>query len=198
MPADAAIREAIERIVQGLQSDPASALGTTHATARIENGLTCVVTEGAWVLKSDAPPSVGGGGLGPSPGVYGRAAVASCVAMGIKLMAARMNHPVRSVSVDVDGDYDWRGDFELDDVPPGFLRFRLRVTVDSPADAVATERVVTDALRLSSWLNTLVREQQVAAELEIVGDQHRRGITTLEFNGHLSMKCGQAEISSEP
>ena len=56
MSTDAAIKEAVERIVQGLQRDPDSAQGTTHATARIDQGLTCIVTEGAWSLTSDVPP----------------------------------------------------------------------------------------------------------------------------------------------
>ena len=174
MSTDAAIKEAVERIVQGLQRDPASAQGTTHATARIDQGLTCVVTEGTWTLTSDVPPSMGGTGEGPSPGVYGRAAVASCVAIGIKMMAARRNHPINSVSVDIDADYDWRGDFGLDGVPPGFQNFRVTINVNSPAAADTTERIVAEALRLSSWLNTLACKQLVEAELEIAGDEKRR------------------------
>ena len=142
MSTDPDIRGAIERTIQGLQRDAASAQGTVHATARIDRGLTCVVTEGPWTLTSDVPPSVGGANEGPSPGVYGRAAVASCVAIGIKMMAARRNHPITSVSVGLEADYDWRGDFGLDDVPPGFQRFRLTISVDSPADADATKRIV--------------------------------------------------------
>ena len=174
MSTDSAIKEAVEQIVQGLQRDPGSARGTTHATARIDQGLTCIVTEGSWTLKSDVPPSMGGAGGGPSPGVYGRAAVASCVAIGIKMMAARINHHIRSVSVDVDADYDWRGDFGLDGVPPGFKDFRFTISVDSSADADSTERIVAEALRLSSWLNTLACKQLVEAELDIAGDQKRR------------------------
>ena len=62
MSTDAGIKEAIERIVQELQRDPESAQGTTHTTARLENGLTCVVAEDGWTLTSDVPPSVGGDG----------------------------------------------------------------------------------------------------------------------------------------
>jgi uncharacterized OsmC-like protein len=174
MSTDAVIREAVERIVQGLQRDPGSAQGTTHATARIDQDLTCIVTEGAWTLTSDVPSSMGGAAAGPSPGVYGRAAVASCVAIGIKIIAARMNHHIKSVSVDVDADYDWRGDFGLDGVSPGFQQFRFTISVDSSADADATERIVAEGLRLSSWLNTLARKQLVEATLEIAGDQRRR------------------------
>jgi uncharacterized OsmC-like protein len=180
MSTDVAIREAIGEIIQGLQRDPASAQGTCHTTARVEQGLTCVVREGAWTLTSDVPPSVGGASEGPSPGVYGRAAIASCVAIGIKMMAARANHPIASVSVVLDADYDWRGDFGLDDVPPGFQQFRLAISVDSPADADATEKVVAEALRRSSWLNTLAHEQLVAAELHIVRSNSRRRVMVPE------------------
>jgi uncharacterized OsmC-like protein len=174
MSTEAAIKEAVERIVQGLQRDPASAQGTTHATARIDQGLTCTVTEGAWTLTSDVPSSMGGAGKGPSPGVYGRAAVATCVAIGIKMMAARRDYLINSVSVNVDADYDWRGDFGLDGVPPGFQNFRVTISVDSPADADSMERMVVDALRLSSWLNTLACKQLVEADLEIAHHEKRR------------------------
>jgi uncharacterized OsmC-like protein len=177
MSADLAIRDALARTIHGLQRDPASGQGTAHTVARIEHGLTCVVTEGAWTLTSDVPPSVGGAGSGPSPGVYGRAGIASCVAIGIKMMAAQANHPIDAVSVGLETDYDWRGDFGVDDVPPGFQRFRLSISVDSPADADATERLVASALRLSSWLNTLAHRQVVGAELAIAGDQRRRTLT---------------------
>ena len=174
MSTDVAVKDAVELIIQGLQRDPASAQGTTHATARVDRGLTCIVTEGAWTLTSDVPSSMGGASAGPSPGVYGRAAVASRVAIGIKMIAARTNHHVRSVSVDVDADYDWRGDFGLDGVQPGFKQFRFAISVDSSADADATERLVAEALRLSSWLNTLACKQLVEAELKIAGDERRR------------------------
>jgi uncharacterized OsmC-like protein len=180
MSTDAGIKEAVERIVEGLQRDPGSGQGTMHLEARLERGLTCVMTEGSWTLTSDAPPIVGGDGRGPSPGVYGRAAVASCIAMGIKIIAARIDHPIDAVTVQMDGDYDWRGDFELDDISPGFQRFRLTITVASPADRKATVKIVEDALRLSSWFNTLVRQQIVDVELEIAGDQRR----------HLELRMG--------
>jgi uncharacterized OsmC-like protein len=177
MSADPAIRDAIERTIQGLQRDPASAQGTAHTVARLDRGLACVVTEGAWTLTSDVPPSVGGTGAGPSPGVYGRAAITSCIAIGIKMMAAQAHHPIDSVSVGLDADYDWRGDFGVDEVPPGFQRFHLSIGVDSPADAEATERIVAKALQLSSWLNTLAHPQVVRAELAIAGDRRRRSLS---------------------
>jgi uncharacterized OsmC-like protein len=177
MSTDLAIREAVERTILGLQRDPASAQGTMHATARIDHDLTCIVNEGAWTLTSDVPPSVGGANAWPSPGVYGRAAVASCIAIGIKLMAAKAGHPIESVNIELDADYDWRGDFGLDNVAPGFQRFRLSIRVESPADADATEKIVRDALHLSSWLNTLAQEQVVSAELAIVGSREPRSVT---------------------
>ena len=57
MSTDVAVKDAVELIIQGLQRDPASAQGTTHATARVDRGLTCIVTEGAWTLTSDVPSS---------------------------------------------------------------------------------------------------------------------------------------------
>ena len=76
------------------------------------------------------------------------------------------------------------------DVAPRVWRFRLMITVDSPADAAATERIVADALRLSSWANTLAREQRVTADLEIAGNPRRRSITALEFSRHPRIKRG--------
>ena len=167
MSAPPEARTAIEETIDGIRGRPDLAQGTVHSTARIEEGMKCVVSEGNWVLTCGVPPAVGGASEGPSPGVYGRAALSSCVAIGIKIWAARLGLPVHSIQVSVAGDYDWRGDFGLDDVAPGFQRFRLQIDVDSPADTDAVTKLVNTTLATSSWFDVFTRAQVIDTRIHV-------------------------------
>src|SRR5690242_2415385 len=94
------ISRAIKRSEEVLTLKPARGLGTGVSMTRIRNGLTCEIQEGNWKLLADMPESIGGNALGPTPGVYGRAALGSCLAIGYIMSAAKMNIPIISLEVE--------------------------------------------------------------------------------------------------
>jgi hypothetical protein len=100
------IKIAVERSTKAISPQPSLGLGTGISKTRIKNGLTCEVEEGNWKFFADMPGSIGGNGEGPTPGVYGRAALGSCLAIGYMMMAAKRNIPVSSLEVEVQADYD--------------------------------------------------------------------------------------------
>ena len=75
------IKNAFERVVKAFTAKPSLGLGTRKSTARLVNGLTCEITEGEWKLSADMAEAAGGNASAPTPGVYGRAALASCLAI---------------------------------------------------------------------------------------------------------------------
>jgi uncharacterized OsmC-like protein len=96
----------------------------------------------------------GGANDGPNPGVYGRAALGSCVAIGYALWAARMNIPLRALEVEVQADYDVSGELGLDaQVRPGYLAMRYLVTIDSDASQDDVLRMLDAADRHSSFVD---------------------------------------------
>ena len=115
------IREAAERSnrILTLKSGKGHLTGTT--TARLEDGLRCVVEDGPWKLAVDMPVKVGGGESAPTPGVLGRGALASCIAISIAAWAARREVPLDGVEVEVQADFDARGELGMDDsIPAGY------------------------------------------------------------------------------
>ncbi len=169
MPSTDTARIALERYIESMQARPETARGTVHATARVGEGMTCVVTEGERELVSDIPEALGGGGRGPSPGVYGRAAITSCIAIGIKMWAARCGVAVTSVEVALEADYDGRGDFGVDQVPAGFQEIRLRIDVEGPGDNGALADLVAATLRTSTWTDMMRRAQPVTTAVSVNG-----------------------------
>src|SRR5581483_1544722 len=129
------IRSAFSRVSKTLAARPGFGLGTGISKATIKNGLTCEVEEGNWTLTADMPEQAGGNAAGPSPGVYGRAALGSCLAIGYMMRAAIMGIPVAGIEVEIQADYDDGALFGTApaDVPPGYLEIRYSVTVDSDA-----------------------------------------------------------------
>ena len=69
-------------------------------------GLACDVEDGPWRFSVGMTEKYGGQNTGPNPGVYGRAALGSCLAIGYGMWAARLEIPVRSLTVEVRARYD--------------------------------------------------------------------------------------------
>ncbi len=101
-----------------LTQRPAVGLGTGCSKATVTDGLTVEVREGNWTLLADMPEKAGGNGAGPTPGVYGRAALASCLAIGYIMRASVMEIYVAHLEVEVQADYD---DGALFGTAPGVL-----------------------------------------------------------------------------
>src|SRR5262245_14238821 len=76
---------AVERTIRAMRLRPSIARYKIHSSARVGNTLKCAYTEGDWHLELDVPKAVGGDGIAPSPGVFSRAALTGCVAIGIKM-----------------------------------------------------------------------------------------------------------------
>ena len=154
--------------IEHIRVQPADGQGTAVTTTRIRGGVTCDIEDSDWKLVVDEMPGDGGSGLGPDPGVYGRAALGSCLAMGYVMWAAHLNVPLEAVEVTVEADYDARGMLGLDDsVSPGWSAVRYRVAITSPAPDERVREVVETADRYSSILDCLTRPLKVTRELKI-------------------------------
>jgi uncharacterized OsmC-like protein len=162
------IRLAIERSTKALSLKPSLGLATGTSKTTIKNGLTCEIREGDWSLVADMPGSVGGSAQGPTPGVYGRAALGSCLAIGYMMAAATMNIPITTLEVEVHADYDDGALLGTSDVPPGYLEVRYRVTIESDAMQEDILKLLDDADRHSPYLDVFTRAQTCKREVNII------------------------------
>jgi uncharacterized OsmC-like protein len=166
---DKKIRAAIERITRTLEQKPSFGLGTGISKTRIVDGLTCEVREGNWTFKVDMPERVGGNAAGPTPGVYGRAALGSCLAIGYMMQAAQLGIRIDSLEVEVQADYDDGALFgTVQDIPPGYLEVRYSVTVDSEAGEEDILRVLDNADLHSPYLDIFNRAQRCRREVRLI------------------------------
>ncbi len=165
------IKNAFERTVKALSLRPSLGLGTGKSKARISNGLTCEIEEGPWRLVADMPEQVGGNAAGPTPGVYGRAALGSCLAIGYMMQAAKLSVPISSLEVEVHADYDDGALFGVTAVPPGYLEVRYVVTIESDAPHADILRVLDEGDARSPYLDVFARSQKCVREVKITGNR---------------------------
>lgn len=169
MSSAATIKAALERNAKVVEARPSVGQGTAVTRITLNPGLACDVEDGAWRFSVGMTEKYGGLNNGPNPGVYGRAALGSCLAIGYGMWAARLEIPIRSLTVEVRARYDVRGELGVDDsVRPGYADIVYVVTVDTDASEADVQRWLDLADRHSSWLDDLRNPVPVSREVRIL------------------------------
>lgn len=162
------IRTALERNVRAVTLRPSIGLHTGKTHVRLLPGLVCEVEDGPWKIIAGMSEKSGGTNAGPGPGTLGRGALGSCLALGYAMWAARMGVPIDALEVEVEADYDSRGELGIsDDVPPGYTQVRYNVTVTSGAPEDDVRRVIETADKYSPYRDVFTRANDVRRELRI-------------------------------
>jgi uncharacterized OsmC-like protein len=165
------LRVAFEQSAEALTRRPVLGLHTAVSRTRVRRGLTCEIEDGPWRLRADMPVRVGGDGAAPTPGVYGRAALGSCLAMGYMMYAAKLGVPIDGIEVEVRADYDDGALFGVSPWPPGYVDVRYIVTVESSAPESEVERVLDQADAHSPYLDVFRRAQSCRRTVRLVSPQ---------------------------
>jgi uncharacterized OsmC-like protein len=166
------IRAVIERNVKAVSLRPAVGQNTARTRVQLRPGLECEVTEGPWRLTVAMSEKSGGTNAGPNPGVLGRGALGSCLALGYAMWALRLGVPLDALEVEVEADYDSRGELGVsDDVAPGYTQVRYIVTVTSRAAEEDVRRVLDTADRYSPYRDVFARAHDVRREVRITVPQ---------------------------
>jgi uncharacterized OsmC-like protein len=166
------IRTAIERNVRAVTHRPGVGKGTAVTRATLGDSLSVAIQDGDWKFTAGVGDYYGGSNAGPTPGVYGRAALASCLAIGYGIWSARLGIPLTSLTVEVHADFDIRGELAVSpDIPPGYLAVRYVVNVESPAGEDEVMRLLDTADRYSSWRDDYERSIPLQREVRISSSQ---------------------------
>ena len=162
------IRVALERNLKAVSLRPAVGQGTAVTKVRFLPGLACEITEGPWKLVAGMTEKYGGTNAGPNPGIYGRTALGSCLALGYAMWAARLGVALDALEVEVQADYDVRGELGVaDEVHPGYSEMRYVVRVESAAPEADVLRVLDTADRYSSYRDDFARAVPLVREVRI-------------------------------
>ena len=161
------IATTLKHVTDIFEENPARALGTDKTTARLADGLKCTVRERDHTAIVDMVEKMGGDGAGPSPGFFGRAALTSCIAIGLKMTAVRAGIQIDAIEVDLEMDWDNRGLFGLGDSPVGATGIRLFISVRSEAPEQAVQAIVQESLKNSPWLQTFAAAQKIVPVVQV-------------------------------
>ena len=163
------IGTAFERVANAISRRPSLGHGTAVSVTRVTSGLRCESKEGSWQCVADMPENAGGAGSAPTPGVLGRAALGSCLAMGITMYAAKLGIAIDSLEVEIQADYDDGALFGVSDTAPGYTEVRYAVRIDSSADGNAILQMLDEAERHSPYLDVFQRAQVCRRSVQING-----------------------------
>jgi len=165
------LKYSVERSIKALSLKPSLGIGTGISRTRIKNGLTCEIEEGKWKFVADMPESIGGNAEGPTPGVYGRAAFGSCLAIGYMIMASLMDIPITSLEVEVQADYDDGALLGTADVAPGYSEVRYTVSIESEAAEEEVLKMIEEADHHSPYLDVFSRPQNCKRKVNIISSK---------------------------
>lgn len=168
MKGQEAIKRAFERNARALELRPSIGQGTAVTRVRLVEGVRCEIEEGDWRLATDMGEKSGGSNSAPNPGILGRAALGSCLAVGYAMWAAKLGVPLDRLEIEVQADYDARGYHGVDGVEPGYSEIRYVVTVESEAPESKIRAMLDRADAVSDYLHLFRDPQTLRRETRIV------------------------------
>lgn len=167
MENDSKIRDTIRRVIDVFEKRPEAGRSTLAATAVISDGLRVSFTQDGHSVVIDLPETMGGEGAGPTPGFFGRAGIAGCVAMGIKQAAILAELVFDNVRVDIENDFDDGAVYGLGTCSAGPLETRLAIRIETAVPEAEVAALVENVLQRDPWFLAL-RDAQVVKPQVIV------------------------------
>lgn len=163
------IQAAHARLKNVFEKRPEAARSTNHATAVVTDGLRCRFRQGDAEATMDMPEIMGGDGTAPTPGFFGRAAVSGCVAIGLKQMAVVEGLAIRSITVDIETDFDDSAAMGLGANSAAPLETRLAIRVDTDEPESKVRDLIDRLLTMDPWFLALRDAQSVRTEVIVGG-----------------------------
>ncbi|CAM5642580.1 hypothetical protein MAUB1S_11072 [Mycolicibacterium aubagnense] len=169
-------KDVFDNTQSALDADASQATVAFQARSQLADGFRSNVAIRQFSVAVDEPPALAGQDTAPNPVEYILAALGSCQEITYRLYADALGIPLDSVSVQLSGDIDLRGFFNVDpEVRPGYQRISAEVHLDSPAPEADIARLketvdrhcpVLDILRNPTPvdLRLATKVRQVAAE----------------------------------
>lgn len=139
---DTELKETISGIQEMYRADAAKSRLVFRSSSNLGGRFRSDVKIRDHALTIDEPMSIGGSDLGPSPVEIVLAALGSCQEITYRAYATALGIKLDKVSVEIEGDIDFRGFFAVDDsVRPGYESIRAVVTIESKATAEELEKL---------------------------------------------------------
>ena len=146
------------------KTQPGAALITLKAQGQLGEGVTCSVQTGKALATAGLHPATGGNGLSACSGDMLLEALVACAGVTMSAVATAIGVVLRSGSVHVEGDLDFRGTLGVaKDAPVGFQRIRLRFDLDTDATAEQLDTLIRLTERYCVVYQTLRQSPEMTA-----------------------------------
>ena len=144
------------------RDEPESAVITLRAKGEVgQEGLACRVETSRALVEAGLHPATGGSGLQACSGDMLLEALAACAGVTLSAVATALGIQIRSGTVGVEGDLDFRGTLGVaKDAPVGFRAIRLAFDLDTDAD----EEQLASLLKLTERYCVVLQTLRVPAE----------------------------------
>ena len=165
------VKSAFERNAKALSLRPTLGIGTAKTTVRVRDGLTCEIEDGPWKLTADMGAKQGGANEGPNPGVLGRGALGSCLAMSYTMWAAHLGFPLAGLEIEVQADFDAGAHYGVSDSTPAYSEVRYIVTVETDAPQEDVIQFLDHVDALTPYLRVFADPQQLRREVRVMASR---------------------------
>ena len=144
---------------QRYRDEPAAALVTLHASAALDEGISCSVHSGRAIARqAGLHPASGGDGSLLCSGDMLLEALVACAGVTMRAVATSLGISVSAGDVRAEGDLDFRGTLAVErEAPVGFSAIRLSFELDSDADAEQQAKLLELTERYCVVYQTLAR-----------------------------------------
>ncbi|MBB4017094.1 putative OsmC-like protein [Chelatococcus caeni] len=145
-----------------------AALVTLKARGALdEANIACKVETGRALAVAGLHPATGGTGLELCSGDMLLEALVACAGVTLKAVATALEIPLRSGTVEAEGDLDFRGTLGVDkEAPVGFQAIRLSFTVDTDAPQDKLDQLMKLTERYCVVYQTLAKGPALETRLQ--------------------------------
>ncbi|MCA0042543.1 OsmC family protein [Celeribacter litoreus] len=161
-------RDAQLRAISIFSQRPESARAINRGSAEVRDGLSCIYEQDGHKVSVDMPSAIGGSEEGPAPGYFGRAAICSCLAIGIKMTAAREGFNIDTVRVGIEQDWDNRGVLGMEGVNAAPNDTRITIEIRSPEPEEKVRELVRRALSHDPWFLAFRDAQPISTAISVL------------------------------
>ena len=157
--------DGITQVAGSYQKNPDLAMTRFSVNTRVVKGFETQVLGRGFTITIDEPESLGGTNKGMNPVEVLLGTLGTCHEIVLVAYAAVMGITLESVNIEVSGDIDLRGLFNVGAVPSGFKAIHFAVSLRSPnGTPEQLEQLKTLALNHCPVLDTLQRPIPVTHE----------------------------------
>lgn len=163
-------RDAQLRAISVFEKRPESAQVINKGAAEVGDGLSCTYHQDGHDVIIDMPHAVGGSDQGPTPGFFARAAICGCLAIGIKMTAAREGLHLDKVRVAIEQDFDNRGVLGMADAHVAPKATRIVIDLASPENRETLQAMVDRALVHDPWFVAFRDAQPIETSITLAAE----------------------------